>query len=382
MLKSSIFPILCLFFTACGTLPPLGNQKKVFYTHHSWVRRTTDTDNSRYRKINRMTPIVTSDLVIQGNGMDGLAAYQKSNGILKWKLFIQDGVEGGATLIKDRIFFGGNNGYFYSASIRDGSIVWSYQTRSENFSEPLLDAEHGVIYFLGGNNTLYALEADSGKSVWTYSRQDTNNFSIRGGTKPALYKDTLFAGFSDGSFIAFNSKSGSPLWELHLNKNKKFRDIDATPVVDGDYVYVAGFDDKLYCILSSRGEIAWRVDSGSYSGITLFEDKLFYPTSSGEILALKKSNGEKIWSYKLPKGIATSVKTYKGMIVFGESQGSLRFLDALTGKTIGSFEPGKGILSAPAIDEKNNHLYFISGEANLYALEAKWQPEKVFPYLK
>ncbi|MFN7728056.1 MAG: hypothetical protein ACK5P7_02750, partial [Bdellovibrio sp.] len=70
------------------------------------------------------------------------------------------------------------------------------------------------------------------------------------------------------------------------------------------------------------------------------------------------------------------------VIVYGESLGSLRFVEASAGRELGHFEPGRGILSPPAIDDRHNMVYFVSNEANLYAIEAKWAPPKMLPQLR
>ncbi len=380
-MKFLIFGALALFMMGCTTIDQsvdktmdqwraLNNSKRSFEVKTAWVRQTTQQDNLGFRKINRMTPILAGDLVIQGNGMDGISAYSRDNGHLKWTLPVKNGVEPSATLIRDRLFVGASDGNFYSIEASTGRVQWTFPTKAENLSEPLLD--EGIIYFLAGNNVLYALDAASGRQVWLYSRQDTSVFSIRGGSKPAIRNGILYIGFSDGSLVAFNAKSGAVTWELQLNRNKRFRDIDASPILDGEQIYIAGYDDKLYAVSAAKGEVLWRVDQGGYSSVTIAGDRIYYPTTGGEVLALNKSNGEKVWSFKVKDGIATQVKVFKGILTFGESQGRLQFLDAGTGQALGNMEPGRGILSAPQIDEKSNRVYFISGEANLYAIDAQW----------
>lgn len=360
--------------------PEQSRDKRIFQIDKAWVRSTPEVINEKYKKINRMTPIMAGNLLIQGNGLDGVVAYDRSSGSEVWRVIVPNGVEGGAAVIKDRLFFGGNDGNFYSVSLKDGKILWTYTAKAENLSAPSLDAENGYVFFLSGNNVLYALEADSGKQLWTYSRQDTNNFSVRGGTKPAIRGNLVYAGFSEGSLIAFNIRSGSPVWELHLNKNKKFKDIDAAPVIDGNLLYVSGYDDRLYCIDAQKGEVLWKIDGGGFYGVTIDGDRIYYPTSQGEVWALKKKDGSKIWSYKLDDGVPTGIQIYKGTVVFGESQGDLVFLDSNTGKKIGEFEPGLGILSTPSVDDRR--VYFISGDANLYAMEANWKNKPAFEYLR
>lgn len=376
-MKAILFASLLLGLAGCTTIDrtfeqwsSLNSDKREYEVKTAWVRQTTQQDNLGFRKINRMTPVIVGDLVIQGNGLDGLVAYDKESGRLKWRTVIPNGVEPSAATIRDRLFVGANDGNFYSIESSTGQIQWSFATKSENLSAPLL--EDGVVYFLAGNNVFYALDAATGRQIWLYSRQDTAQFSIRGGSQAAFKDGNLYVGFSDGSLVALNAKTGSVLWELQLNRNKRFKDVDATPVIDGNQIYVAGYDDKLYCVSLDKGEILWRIDGGGYSAVTMAGDKIFYPTTSGEVWALKKATGDKLWSFKLKEGIATQVKTFKGSIVFGESQGKLRFLDPSSGKEIGSMEPGRGILSAPEVDEKKGRVYFISGEANLYAVDAGW----------
>ncbi|MBV2169377.1 MAG: PQQ-binding-like beta-propeller repeat protein [Bdellovibrio sp.] len=376
-MKSVLLGSLFLALTGCATInhtleqwSSKNNSKREYEVKTAWIRQTTGKDNLGFRKINRMTPLLVGELIIQGNGLDGIVAYERDTGRMKWRLPVQNGVEPSAAAIKDRLFVGASDGNFYSVESSTGRVQWTFPTKAENLAAPLLD--EGVVYFLAGNNVFYALDAATGRQIWLYSRQDTSQFSIRGGSQAALYNGMLYVGFSDGALVALNAKSGAVAWELQLNRNKRFRDIDATPVVEGNQIYIAGYDDKLYCVSADKGEVLWRVDGGGYSAITMLGDKLFYPTTNGEVWALKKNNGEKVWSYKLKEGIATQIKSYKGSLVFGESQGKLRFLDANSGSELGAMEPGRGILSAPQVDEKNNRIYFISGEANLYAIEAGW----------
>lgn len=357
-------------------------EKREFQVRQAWVRSGTEKDNLAFRKINRMTPLVAGDLVIEANALDGITAYNMETGSEIWRLRIENGVETGAALINDRVYFGASDGNFYCVSAKDGKVFWTFPTRTENVAEPLLDTATGVLYFLSGANSLYALDAESGRQIWLYSRQDASNFSIRGGSKPALKDGNLFVGFSDGALVSINAKTGNLQWEIQLNKNKKFRDIDATPVVEGDSLYVSGYDDKLYAISTLKGDVQWKIDGGGYYPVTIAGDKLFYSTTAGEVLALDKTNGHKIWGYKLKEGIPTQARIYKGMAVFGESQGSLRFLDANSGKQAASFDPGRGIMSTPLVDDKTNRVYFISGEANVYAMEAKWAAPKWISYLE
>ncbi len=355
-------------------------ERRVFSTRKVWVRDTTASTNLGFRKINRMQPVAFQNLIISGNAIDSVVALDKNSGQEVWRAPILNGVEASATLINDRLFVGANDGQFYALSAKTGAVIWTFPTRIETLSEPLL--EEGVLYFMTGNNTLYALDAATGKQLWLYSRPDTSSLSIRGGSRPAYRAGTIYVGFSDGSVVALLAKTGILKWEKQLNRNKKFRDLDSNPIIENDYLYLIGFDDAIYCLRAATGEQVWRSDRGGYGTPLILGDKLFYATSTNELAALNKANGEKLWSYPLHEGIATSPALYKGLLVFGESNGSLVFLETTKGKSIASFEPGRGVFSPILADEKNSNVYFISNESNLYSIEAKWTFPKHISFLE
>jgi outer membrane protein assembly factor BamB len=382
--KLSLFCVL-FFLTACSSLEVArdryfsGGQREFLVSKH-WVRQTLTQDNLKYRKINRFQPMAYKDLLIQGNAIDGLVAYERDSGRLVWRRVVPLGVESSGTLINDRLFVGGNDGQYYSIDADDGSVLWTFPIRIEALSQPLLD--NGVLYFLTGNNSLYALDASSGKQLWQYSRQDATQLTVRGGSRPVIKNGTLFVGFSDGAFVAVLASNGAVKWEKQLSKNKKFRDIDSDPVIDGDFVYIAGFDDQTYALRAATGDIVWSVKQGGYGQLLMNGDHLYLASSDSKILKLKKESGDTVWTFTMKQGVASLGGFLPGILVFGGSSDDLYFLDLQNGKLIERFTPGRGIFSAPLVDEKKGQVAFISGEGNLYLMNARWAYKKHIPYLR
>ncbi len=366
------------FLAACSHFEKLtslqGKSEESLTLKKVWVRSTNESSDIGYRKSVRMSPLVLSDRVIQGNGFDGLVAVDRESGNILWRIGVKGGVEGGVSVVKDHLFFGGNDGQFYSASVGTGKIYWSIPVRSETLAAPLI--EDGVVYFLTGNNVLHAIDASDGHEMWIYSRVDSQSFSIRGASSPTVVEGVLMLGFSDGYLVALDAKSGSMKWETLLNKNKRFRDIDSTPVVDGEFVYVTGYDSHLYCVKFQTGELVWKSEPGGFGKVLIKGDRLFYSSSAGEVLAIDKKSGSPIWRYKLSEGIATSPMVYKNYLAIGESQGALRLLNMDTGAELGHISPGHGIFSPIAVDENKNEFYFLSNNALLYKIKAHWDKER------
>lgn len=382
-MKAQIKFVYLLFLftlTGCSLLSKVNekNNSKFVVTPY-WVQDTLARQNNEFRKINRMSPIIYKNSVIIGNSYDGLVSYNLTNKKTNWRVKIRYGVEASGATVKDRLFVGSNNGKMYSINLSNGEVVWSFDSKSELVSEPLLS--EGILYFISGSQSLYALDASNGKQLWIHTRQDTtNNITVRGGSKPAISNGILYVGFSDGTLVALNSQTGTEQWEITLNRNTKFKDIDASPVIDGDYIYINSYDDKVYCLLKDKGEIIWNAKYGGSSTPLVTEDKVFVTSSKGEIAALSKKDGNLVWSRNTKDGIFTELSIYNELIVSGESQGKLIFFNKDTGATVGSFEPGRGVFSKPTVFE--NSLYFISGEGNIYGLKAQYEFKSTIYYLK
>jgi outer membrane protein assembly factor BamB len=83
-----------------------------------------------------MPALILGEMVIQGNGIDGIKAYHKKSGRLKWSKKISGGVEVGADQKGGTIFFGANDGFFYAVDVNTGKTKWTFPLRSEGIGRP------------------------------------------------------------------------------------------------------------------------------------------------------------------------------------------------------------------------------------------------------
>ena len=347
------------------------HQPRHFVLENSWARTTTKGEFLGFRRMNRMSPIVLEKLVIEANAVDGVVAYERLSGRQVWRLDLVNGVEGGAQAVGDKLFFGSSNGQFYSVESATGKVLWTFPVRAETLAAPTI--EKGVVYFMSGADVVYALDAETGKQLWLYNRQLTGNLSIRGTTRPVVAGEALLVGFSDGFLVSLRKRDGALNWEKKLGRTNRFKDVDATPVVDGPDAYVASFDSALYSVKIETGDINWSLDDGAYVPVTLGRDRwadlLYYSTANGRIHIVDKRSGKISHTIVLKHGIATQVSLFQNYLVYGESEGNFMVVDAENGKPISHFDPGHGLVSRPSIVESTGEAYFISSSANLYAMK-------------
>lgn len=342
-----------------------------FVIESTWVRSTPQKDFLGYRRLNRMAPLVLETMVVQGNSIDGLVAYNRKNGNEIWRLNIENGVEGGAVESGGNLYFGASDGLFYCVKASDGAVLWTFPMRSETLAPPTI--ESGVVYAQNGADVVYALDAATGKQLWLYNRQVTGNFSIRATTRPVVAGESVYVGFSDGFIVSLKKRDGGLLWERKIGRAPRFRDVDATPVIDGDSLFVSSFDGTLYSLRAESGDINWQIEEGGYVPVTLgterLADRLYYATATGKILILDKRSGKQISAIELKKGIPTQPVVFKNLLIYGESEGGLIAADAETGVPVGRFEPGRGLMARPTVIDQTGEAYIMSNNANIFALK-------------
>ena len=360
--------MVALFCAACSTLRAKPNRLVI---EKRWTRGTLDREYLGGRRVHRFAPILTENTIYTANSIDGLTALDRRTARPRWRLSIRDGVEAGAQLIDDTLYFGAGDGQLYAVAAGDGHVRWTYPLKAEGLARPRVVG--GIVYVLGGNNVAHALNAQTGKLLWVYNRREAGTLSIRGGAQPAISGDLALFGFSDGVMVALNKSSGALMWETTLNRSKRFRDVDASPVIDGDVAYASSYDGALYALNVADGKVIWSIDEGGDEEVLVQGANLYYATSTGKVMAIDKVSGKTLWSRANPHGISTAPVAYKNTLLTGEMDGNLRVLDQRTGDLLGEFPPGRGVTSRATADPRRNEVYFMSADANLYALRIGWR---------
>ena len=325
-----------------------------------WVRNTLSKSYLKPRVLQTAKTALSKNLVLQADSLYGVRAYNRKTGNLKWHFEVQGGVEGGLALEKDRILFGGLDGFFYCLELKTGLVLWKFYTGAENLGKPVVNKD--VVYFLTARDKLFALNVKTGKVIWTYKSDSTSGLSIRGVSQPAIDSHFVYVGFSNGQFMALNKNNGRLIWKTTL-PHSQFQDVDASAVVKGLYIYVASYDGGIYSLDKKNGRIVWRHKEGSPHAPTIKRSYLYYSSTKGNIIALNRFSGKVLWTQKT-KGLATRPIPYKSFLVYGTSKGEFKFIQSKDGSSAQSLHLFKGVAVEPAIDSQE--MYVMSSEAWLY----------------
>lgn len=301
-----------------------------------------------------------------------------------WKLRLQD--EGKAAksfnppVVKgDNIYFGSNDGNFYSLDLNSGYMNWIFKTAQAVNSVPFLDDD--TVYFGSNDGTAYAVDQKTGKEKWRFrAGNPVQSLVLR------YQDDVIFT--SDTGATYFLSPEGklknripNPVWSHHtfqvfdgvvywapkgrnfgaydiqkqaflwtVNVNVPYAVWYSFPALDENRVYyasnylVSGSPElRYYAVDRITGEPLWetvdRMNLGSripytrdtvfmknidlldYMAPSLYKDTVIFSSGDVFLRALDRSDGSYVWKKRL-KYPTSSAPTIAGDRIYVGMRGS------------------------------------------------------------
>ena len=330
-----------------------------FRIETDWVVDTVKKGGLRLNLANNSPPLIHGEFVVQGNAIDGVKAYNKKTGKIIWDFNIPFGVISPLVLHKENIYFGGADGFFYSLQLKSGLLNWKYFSAVENSGSPLIF--DNMIYWLAGNQKVYALSL-AGSLLWIYSHSAVSeDFLVRGASRPAIYKNNLYVGFQNGSLTALNRKTGQLKWERSFSQP-----IIEDLKINKKCLFAPVFNSHLLCLSLLNGKTLWKLAGGS--SVLWGEQSDIYQLSKGQLYAFE--NRKLKWKKRLEAGYLFPPVLIKNYLVYGSSlKGDISVLQSASGKYLGKHKFGKGL--AGPITVQGNDIYFLSVSAYLHKLNLK-----------
>ena len=216
----------------------------------------------------------------------------------EWKQRVSGGIIGAPVFYEGIVIVTTDVGKIYCFDGQTGEKIWSYETEGAKktngkeksiWSTPVV--ENGVVYVGSMDQFFYALSIDPGMSaserlLWKFK---TNGAIV---SKALLVKDLVIFGSFDRNLYALDkTERGKLVWTF-----KSDNLIWAAPVSDGETVYAAASDGKVYSLplYRSPGEpVHWTQDllEPVFSDPILTDEGLVIATDKGTVSLVDQIDG-------------------------------------------------------------------------------------------
>ena len=256
--------------------------------------------------------------------------------------------------ISGEMYFASVDGTVHALTL-SGEPKWKSKLIGAMRTQPLVTPD--AIYLVAENDSITAMARDDGRILWTYEKEPVEEITIAGHAGLLLEDGRLYAAFTDGAVAAINPADGRLFWEIEtaLDVERRpgnvpqFLDVDTTPILVRDTLYVASFTAGLYALNPANGSVEWReADFKGVTGIAAAGRMLVISSARRGVSLLDLRTREVQWERAPERGAPTPpIVTETGTVIYGETQGSLLALSLSDGHEIARAEGGAGFSATP-----------------------------------
>lgn len=286
-----------------------------------------------------------------------------AGGSSKWSHDVGDVITSGVATDGTLVVVGTRSGKVMALDGATGMPVWQTQLPSSSLTPALIGG--GQVMVSANDGVIYALSTKDGASVWQFSTQSPS-VSVRGVAKPiSLDAGTALFGTADGRIHAINPQSGTPLWNRRVGRAvggsqvHRMSDVDGSPLVVGQYLYVTSYSGQLVGFDMSVGRTMFVSEVASLKSPAYLDNNVIVASTTGDVIAFDARTGEQVWQNdELKYRRLTNPVNVGNHVAVGDMDGVVHVFDN-TGKIV-SRSSTKGALTT--LSTANNRLYAQSAE--------------------
>lgn len=264
---------------------------------------------------------------------------------------------------------GTRSGKVVAINAQTGAIVWEKALPTSSPTPALIT--NNRVLLSGNNGTLYGLDLQTGTATWQFSTQNID-VSVRGAAKPLhLDEQTALFGTADGRIHAINPVSGTPLWTRRVGMAtggsavERMSDVDGTPLVVGQHLYVTSFSGQLAAFDMSTGRPIFVGEISSTKSPTVLGEVLVATGVNGDVKAFNRLTGETLWlNENLKHRKLTNPVTVGNHVAVGDYDGVIHLFD-VNGNIVSRAET-KGQLTSLQVNGNRLYAQSASGVVSVW----------------
>lgn len=264
-------------------------------------------------------------------------------------------------------------------NVSGGGQAWRASVVPEGEKNPQkgygggLAYEAGRLYVATGFGTVVALDPRSGKELW--NRQI--GVPIR--TSPTAAQDRIVVVTTEGEVICLSGPDGAENWRFKGLSERASFITNASPAIDGDTVVAPFVSGDVVALKLSTGQAVWTESlarTRTASSLAAMSDAArpaieggvtFAVGHAGRMIATNTRTGERLWSVPIP-GIQQPAVAGDAVFVV-DTGGQLMALTRRDGKALWTTKlAGDGTWSGPVL--AGSRLWLVSSKGQLVSVDA------------
>lgn len=266
------------------------------------------------------SPLIYEGIVYTGHNAGKFIAYELENGREIWSKNDSSTYHSSPIAYKDQILYGTVQGRVYSRNYLTGQEKFVVDLGASVESEGVI--HNGRALFHLRNHQIFCLDVETGKILWAYKRSVPYLTTIQRVSKPIVYKDKVIVGFADGSVAALSLDEGLLVWESKVSNGAKFVDVDNSPVLVDDKLYVNSIPGPESILDANTGNIIRKSEIVASRSPLVIQNKLLFALTNGSLL-LTDLQLNPITERKITTDAISNIVEWKGEYLLTTVRGQL-----------------------------------------------------------
>lgn len=302
---------------------------------------------------NGFEPAVADGRVYTANSDGEVVARDLDDGHRVWHVQTDEHLISGPSMADGTLLMGTRNGQAIALSADDGSEEWNADLSSEVIAAPTGKSGIAVARTVDGH--VAALDMADGDRLWAIE-SSVPNLTMRGTASPVIQGDTVYIGMDSGKVQALDLETGEQRWEQTValpegrSELDRIVDVDADPLIDGNTLYAVSAGDSLVAMSVDGGQIGWKHKVASEKNLAI-DDGNVYATDMESVVRAVSRNGDSAWKQEALKYRKLSAPAVvDGHVLVGDYEGYLHWLSPDDGSIEGRGRPfSEAIRAQPVV---------------------------------
>jgi outer membrane protein assembly factor BamB len=267
------------------------------------------------------------------------------------------------TIIGGIVYVGTLNGEIHALGLSTGKELASKSLGGAIFSGPVVSDSIMVVASSQSKENILAYNIYSGKIIWSKKIADVES-------SPAVSVNQIYVVTIKGDLYELDLQTGEEIF------HKTFDGPIRTSPAIADSLCVFGCDDgNVYALNTASGKMEWKYDAGSsiwcsasMSGTHSMGDdsSIFVGTNGGRLLALSR-DGELKFDFATGEKILSMPISDEKRVYFGCDDGNVYALDIHYGALLWKVHTDAPIVASAS--QTKNQIFFGSFDKNLYVID-------------
>ena len=309
---------------------------------------------------------VDNGVIFAMNPKGEVTAYKGKQRLWETKVTKQE-LTSGVEAADGLVVVASRKGQVFALDQQTGEQKWTAQLSGAVISPALIQT--GRVILVANDGTVFFFFFSTGQQAWTYKMANAA-FSLRGQASPvSLDPRTIAVASSNGYLYAIDSLTGAPRMQRRVAVSdgrsdiQRLVDIDAEPVVVGQYVVTNSFQGQVTVLDLAAQRVAWSVDASSINRPEVAENKVFVAQRDGKLKAFDLATGQELWENEqlLNRNLSNPVLLGQQLVV-GDLDGVLHLIDPNTGTLVGRAKTSGEVRTLRVLD---NQLFVATRKGEL-----------------